>query len=76
MTRKLSSIEVNVLHKLEKHGELTLKENGNFGKFNGFGDIPKSRMERLAAEGYCRIDRVGESTFAVFLTRTPGGTDV
>lgn len=65
---RLSSREENALYRLEKHGELMLEENGRF--YNtpvGWVQTEAKLIEKLAALGHCRIDRVGSSTFAVFV---------
>lgn len=66
--RPLSSIDKNAIHALEKYGELMLTELGtHYGAAVARSAVPAKRIERLAALGHCRIDKVGESTFAVFL---------
>lgn len=69
----LSSIDMNVVDALEKHGELMLDFSGKyFGNVLGRAMVDRKRVEKLAGLGICRVDVVGASTFAVFL-RMPDG---
>lgn len=64
---KMSSQLESALHKVLKYGELKLDADGVFrapvrGKY---WTITMAEMKRLADFGVVRIDRIGESTFAV-----------
>jgi hypothetical protein len=63
---RLSSVDKYCLAMVRKHGELILSEDGDcFGCVNSYGSQKRSRVERLAALGLLRIDKVGQSTFVV-----------
>lgn len=63
---KLSTLDKNALGSLQKHGELILDEDGvHFRNITNFGFVERKRIERLAELGLARIDKVGQSTFAV-----------
>lgn len=65
---KLSSLEKNALFTLEKYREMLLMESGVY--FGTIGRAVKAvYIRRLAELGFCRIDQVGQSTFAVFLKK-------
>ena len=65
---KLSTKDVHALHFLEKYRELMLDEAGQyFGSVSARAAIDRKQIEKLAALGACRVDPIGESTFAVFL---------
>jgi hypothetical protein len=64
---KLSSLQKNALHVLEKYGELMLGESGVFFCAMVGGGAKAVLIRQLAELGYCRIDVVGKSTFAVFI---------
>lgn len=64
----LSSIDMNVVYTLQKHGELMLDFSAKyFGNVLGRNMVDHHRVEKLARLGICRIDVVGQSTFAVFV---------
>ena len=67
---KLSGQDKFALNFLEKYGELILDFSGEyFGCAIARTSVDRKRVERLADLGLCRIDRIGESTFAVFVQR-------
>ena len=63
---KLSGQDLRAIYGLQKRGELILRD-GYFVNALGYGGVEEARMQRLARLGYARIDRVGETTFAVFV---------
>lgn len=64
----LSSLDMNVVYALQKHGELMLDFSGKyFGNALRRAMVDRHRVEKLAGLGICQIDVVGQSTFAVFL---------
>lgn len=66
--KKLSTLDKNALQILKKYGELLATEQGRyFRSASGGNYVNAKQAERLVQLGYCRIDRVGESVFAVFL---------
>lgn len=54
-------------YKLEKYGEIRLDETGHYSVPHKFWTITPKQMAAAASAGHCRIDTVGESTFAVYL---------
>lgn len=65
---RLSSIDMHAVYMLEKYGELLKDESGKyFGRAVARRMLEVKRIEKLARHGICRIDVVGESTFAVFV---------
>ena len=64
---KLNSLQKNALHVLEKYGELMLGESGVYFQAMVGGAAKASTVRALADLGFCRIDVVGKSTFAVFV---------
>lgn len=70
--KKLSPIDKNALNILEKYGELLATEQGKyFRNAIGGGHVNAKQIEKLAQMGYCRIDRVGKSIFAVLVEKQP-----
>lgn len=66
----LSTLQWNVLYKLEKYREAILMESGVYYRATGANQhLQAAVVNSLAELGLCRIDRAGESTFAVFVRR-------
>lgn len=60
----LSTYDQHTFNKLEKYGDLILKEDLHFGTQDSYWSVSLTRMRRLVALGLVSIDKVGESTFA------------
>lgn len=55
----------NALYRLEKYGELKLDGDGYFRVAGSYWSLEPKKVRQLVALGLCRIDVVGDSTFAV-----------
>lgn len=70
MATKLSGRDVHAMNVLEKYGELLLDESGvYFSAAGARSGIDRRTVEKLEKVQVCRIDCVGQSTFAVFIGR-------
>lgn len=66
---KLSGQDKNAIAILKKYGELMRHEDGRlYSSHSAFSSVDSRMIERLASEGYCRVDRIGETVLAVFLS--------
>lgn len=63
----LNPLEVNAYEILKKYEQLILNEDKLTYASMGRGNVPASRIDKLVKVGVCRIDQVGQSTFAVFV---------
>lgn len=65
----MNSYLESMRHKLQKYGEIRLDADGVFSQPGKYWTITRKEMADAERAGFCRIDTVGESTFAVYLPR-------
>lgn len=63
---RLSGPARNALFRLEKHGELIRTECGRYYRAQlSHAETDAKHLDQLASLGLCKIETVGESTFAM-----------
>jgi len=66
----MKSYDASTLHRLTMAGgEVKRDADGLFRTTGKYWSLTLTQLERLAALGYCRIDRVGSSTFATLIEK-------